>query len=178
MSAQCGGSQGRSAFEEQRTCSGYIGVPRGSARCRPLARISMRQSMDCGEHELTRSNQSGNAIDGTRAAEAAPCADIMHSGYHERQAQQGARERVHRDQHSTIQMDRLNHKYRPRSDTHHFDPTLSSSGCRPRGRCASAPPGQSCAVRQRIRLWQRRGAARRSRPSSAKVGLFSDAKVS
>jgi hypothetical protein len=72
---------------------------------------------------------------------------------------------VHRDQHSTIQMDRLNNKYRPRSDTHHFDPTLSSSGCRPRGRCASAPPGQSCAVRQRIRLWQRRGAARRSRPS-------------
>ena len=129
-------------------------------------------------HELRRSNQSGNAIDGTRAAEAAPCADIMHSGYHERQAQQGARERVHRDQHSTIQMDRLNHKYRPRSDTHHFDPTLSSSGCRPRGRCASAPPGQSCAVRQRIRLWQRRGAARRSRPSSARVGLFSDAKVS
>jgi len=72
---------------------------------------------------------------------------------------------VHRDQHSTIQMDRLNNEYRPRSDTHHFDPTLSSSGCRPRGRCASAPPGQSCAVRQRIRLWQRRGAARRSRPS-------------
>ena len=116
-------------------------------------------------HELTRSSQTGNAIDGTRAVEAAPCADIMHSGYHERQAQQGARERVHRDQHSTIQMDRLNNKYRPRSDTHHFDPTLSSSGCRPRGRCASAPPGQSCAVRQRIRLWQRRGAARRSRPS-------------
>ena len=28
---------------------------------------------------------------------------------------------MHRDQHSTIQMDGQNHKYRPQSDTHHLD---------------------------------------------------------
>ena len=72
---------------------------------------------------------------------------------------------MHRDQHSSIQMDGLEDDTIAAGDTHQFDQTLSSSGCRPRGRSASAPRGQSCAVRQRSRPWQRCGAARHSRPS-------------
>ena len=71
---------------------------------------------------------------------------------------------MHRDQHSTIQMDELEDDTIAADDTHHFDPTLGSSGCRPRSRRASTPPGQSCAVRQRTRPWQRRGAAMQSTP--------------
>ena len=69
---------------------------------------------------------------------------------------------MNRAQHSIFQMDGLNDNYRQRADTHHFEQSLTSSGCRPRARCASAPPGQSCPVRQRSRLWQRRGAAMES----------------
>ena len=72
---------------------------------------------------------------------------------------------MHRDQHSSIQMDGLEDDTIAAGDAHQFDPTWSSSGCRPRGRRASARPGQSCAVRQRSRLWQRRGAPMHSRPS-------------
>ena len=72
---------------------------------------------------------------------------------------------MHRDQHSSIQMDGLEDDTIAAGDTHQFDQSLSSSGCRPRGRSASAPRGQSCAVRQRSRPWQRCGAARHSRPS-------------
>ena len=71
---------------------------------------------------------------------------------------------MHRDQHSTIQMDGLEDDTIAASDTHHFGQSLSSCGCRPRRRSTSAPPGQSCAVRQRSRPWQRRGAAMQSRP--------------
>ena len=71
---------------------------------------------------------------------------------------------MHRDQHSSIKMDGLEDDTIAAGDTHQFDQSLSSSGCRPRGRSASAPRGQSCAVRQRSRLWQRRGAAMQSTP--------------
>ena len=71
---------------------------------------------------------------------------------------------THRDQHSTIQMDGLEDDTIAAADAYHFHQSLSSCGCRPRGRRASAPPGQSCAVRRRSRLWQRRGAAMQSTP--------------
>ena len=71
---------------------------------------------------------------------------------------------MHRDQHSSIQMDGLEDDTFAAGDTHHSDQSLSSTGCRPRGRSTSAPPGKSCAVRQRSRLWQRRGAAMESAP--------------
>ena len=115
-------------------------------------------------HNIIRSSQRGNDSDGMRAAQAHSCTENMHGGWQQRQAKQGAREITHRDQHSTIQMDGLEDDTIAASDTHHFGLSLSSSGCRPRGRRVSAPPGQSCAVRQRSRPWQRRGAAMQSRP--------------
>jgi hypothetical protein len=69
---------------------------------------------------------------------------------------------MHRAQHSIFQMDGLEDDTIAAGDTHHFEQSLSSTGSRPRARCASAPPGQSCPVRQRSRLWQRRGAAMES----------------
>ena len=72
---------------------------------------------------------------------------------------------MHRDQHSSIQMDGLEDDTIAAGDTHYSDQSLSSSGCRPHARLTSAPPRQRCPARQRIRVWQRRGAARRSRPS-------------
>ena len=71
---------------------------------------------------------------------------------------------MHMDQYSTIQMDGLEDDTIAADDTHQFDQSFSSCGCRPRGWRASAPPGQSCAVRQRSRLWQWRGAAMQSTP--------------
>ena len=71
---------------------------------------------------------------------------------------------MHRDQHSSIQMDGLEDDTIAAGDTHHSDQSLSSSGCRPRGRHTSAPPGPRRPVSPPVQLWQRRGAAMQSWP--------------
>ena len=69
---------------------------------------------------------------------------------------------MHRDQHSSIQMDGLEDDTIAAADTYHSDQSLTSSGCRPRARCTSAPPGPRCPVSPPVQLWQRRGAAMQS----------------
>ena len=105
-------------------------------------------------HDIIRSSQRGNDSDGMRAAQAHSCTEIMHGGWQQRQAKQGARKITHRDQHSTIQMDGLEDDTFDPDDTHHSVQSLSGSGRRPFARLSLAPPGQRCAVRQRIQRWQ------------------------
>ena len=72
---------------------------------------------------------------------------------------------MHRDQHSSIQMDGLEDDTFDPDDTHHSVQSLSGHGCRPFARLSLSPPGQRCAVTPRIRRWQWRDVRMESRSS-------------